>query len=182
MEKTFVIVIVCIVVAAEMLSVAWIVSHQNPNNQGGVSAQEGIGQFPADFLSQQKRDSNRVSDLSSLNSAVSYYLADVMGAELSCVPGRVYKSTEGTRAIDGTGWLPVDFTQISAGSPLPQLPIDPINDSLNFYSYTCDPYGGASSSYEFNAVMESDKFEVYAQDDDGNNPDVYEIGDTNLLP
>src|SRR6185369_15581327 len=31
------------------------------------------------------------------------------------------------RAINGTGWIPVDFTQISSGAPIGTVPIDPIS-------------------------------------------------------
>ena len=44
---------------------------------------------PAELL-RQARDSNRVSDLASLNSALSYYLADVSGATYANLVGSCY--------------------------------------------------------------------------------------------
>lgn len=56
--------------------------------------------------------------------------------------------------IDGTGWFPLDLTQLSSGAPLSVLPVDPINSAEQnlYYTYTC-----TSAGCEFNAVFESAK-------------------------
>ena len=57
------------------------------------------------------------------------------------------------RNVDGTGWIPVNFSSISYGSPLGTLPVDPVNttSSGNYYTYT--PGG----SWQLTAVPESQK-------------------------
>jgi prepilin-type N-terminal cleavage/methylation domain-containing protein len=84
------------------------------------------------------------------------------------------------RLVNGTGWLPVDFTQISFKSPLALLPVDPVNQtsSRNYYTYT--PGG----SWELATPFESQKYKLggdkdKASTDGGPYPDLYELG-TNL--
>jgi len=91
------------------------------------------------------------------------------------------------RNVDSNGWIPVNFTQISAGSPLPALPIDPTNSTLYFYAYR----PGAGTTYELNANMESAKFRPNETTDggdrngnltDGTSSDgLYEVGTDQLL-
>src|SRR3989338_5917838 len=79
---------------------------------------------PAELL-RQARDSNRISDVASLNSALSLYLADVSTISLGTT-GNCYTSASATtpancgfssgftytmnattgRAVNGTGWVP----------------------------------------------------------------------------
>ncbi|MDO8516010.1 MAG: hypothetical protein Q7S28_02045 [bacterium] len=138
------------------------------------------GKSPEDFddLQHESRDSERISDISTLKSAIGLYLADVDKPAL-CTKGKIYRSFDGTDAVDGTGWLPVNFESISSGSPIGNLPVDPGNDARYYYSYACDP---ATLTFELNAVMESDKYGGSGTEwgtDGGDNPDVYEAG-TNL--
>lgn len=95
-----------------------------------------------------------------------------------------------TLLTDGTGWVPVNLGSIIGGSPISNLPIDPMNTVSNLgalsstngkvYRYVCN---GADMTFELNAILESQSFTV---DDDrrakdgGNNPAFYEVG-TNLL-
>ncbi|MDP3948579.1 MAG: type II secretion system protein, partial [bacterium] len=62
-------------------------------------------------------------------------------------------ATSTNRNVDGTGWIPVNFTSISYGSPLGTLPVDPVNttSSGNYYTYT--PGG----SFMLTATPESNK-------------------------
>jgi len=59
------------------------------------------------------------------------------------------------RKADGTGWLPVNLGQISAGSPVGTLPVDPINttSSSYYYAYVTD----GSSQWLLTALPESQK-------------------------
>ena len=66
------------------------------------------------------------------------------------------------RAIDGTGWIPVNFGLTTGGSPISGLPIDPnpepaapLDTTGRFYAYACDD---GRLTYELNANMESDRF------------------------
>jgi len=83
-----------------------------------------------------------------------------------CRDGKVYRSTDGSTAVDGTGWLPFNFTLINSGSPFFELPIDPINNGKYFYSFACD----VGLNFEFNAVLESESYKYL---DAGDNPNAY---------
>ena len=127
---------------------------------------------------EDSRDAQRLNDLNILNSAISLYRVTTDGV-LSCVPGNVYDSRDGTRAIDGTGWLPIDLAKMEYGSPIAELFIDPNNNSSYFYSYACDP---VSNKYELNTRFEGETYKRDTKGDGGNNPDVYEVGtDLNLI-
>ena len=156
---------------------------------------------PAELL-RQARDSNRISDLSTIKSALSLYLADGntnwpttgncyvdssanIGA--SCVGTGSGQSarfvltlttvTSTSRLNNGNGWLPVNFTLISSGSPVPQLPTDPVRDATNYYAFSASSNG---LTFEINARMESTKYNSGTGDveanDGGNKTDVYEVG------
>ncbi|MDO8516477.1 MAG: prepilin-type N-terminal cleavage/methylation domain-containing protein [bacterium] len=60
------------------------------------------------------------------------------------------------KKVNGTGWLPVNFTQISIGSPVGgAMPTDPVNNATYYYAYAAS---GTSLTFELNAFMESDKY------------------------
>jgi prepilin-type N-terminal cleavage/methylation domain-containing protein len=71
-------------------------------------------------------------------------------------------ATSTYRSVDSTGWVPVNFTQASFGSPLGQLPIDPVNQSSSrlYYTYTTN-----GSQFEFTAPMESQKYQLGGSND-----------------
>ncbi len=151
----------------------------------------------------QGRDSTRLSDLAALNSALSLFTADQFtqplgtasttyvslpdssstcgswslpilpsGWSYHCVPAA--SSTK----VDGTGWIPVNLTLISSGSPLSKLPIDPINSSSTGLYYTYTTSGG---KYELTASMESQRYGYGGSNDvvstDGGLDDsTYEVG------
>ena len=158
-------------------------------------------------LIRQGRDSTRISDLAALNSAVSLYLADVATPSLgsacapteTCTSGTTGRSTGGTCAtnttttVAGAGWITVDFTSISSGSPLARLPLDPNNGSTNcgsgaqacFYSFICK---NSTLEYEISAAMESTKFAAGGGSDvegntkdGGDNANAYEVGNNLAL-
>jgi len=127
---------------------------------------------PAEFL-RRARDSNRLSDMSSLKNAIMMYQSDVtnpqMGTQGVCyIASDVGTSTAACqqyfatassvqtgviRSLDGAGWVPIDFRQITSGLPLDQLPMDPAgaNDPNHFYSYIT----GISATFKLAAMMES---------------------------
>ncbi|MDD5152394.1 MAG: prepilin-type N-terminal cleavage/methylation domain-containing protein [Candidatus Pacebacteria bacterium] len=107
----------------------------------------------------------------------------------------------GTAAIDGNGWIKIVFKNLTSGSPISNLPVDPTN-TVNattpaktdlVYRYACQ---NATSStvgsgkpgfvFEVNAVLESNAYTVddnRMTKDGGDNDDKYEIGNSlNLLP
>lgn len=98
-------------------------------------------------------------------------------------------SSETNASVNGSGWVPVELSSISGGSPISNLPIDPTNsissgssitNADKVYRYACNSDG---LTFELNAVLESTAFTVddnKMTKDGGNNPNYYEIG-TNLL-
>lgn len=160
---------------------------------------------PAELL-RVSRDSTRISDIAAVNSAIAFYMADVSsldldasgpnsfacstsGATPSCTLSggntgadtcATIVSTASTTAVDGTGWVPIVFTNISSGSPLPKLPSDPTNSGLFFYAYACS---NTAYTYELSARMESTKYatttatEIVSQSRDGGDQAYrYEVG------
>ena len=153
---------------------------------------------PAEYLA-QGRDSQRVSDINSLNTAVGLYASSVRGSKGSV--NTVYISIPDTNAncsgisglpslpsgwsyscvtsadsrnSDGTGWLPINLSALPGGSTLDKLPIDPVNNasSLLYYSYSTD-----GIQWEVMANTESVKIEnERATKDGGTNIIAYEAG------
>ena len=168
---------------------------------------------PAETM-KKSRDSQRMSDLATMKSAIGMYLTTVTPVNLTsdtpandrCVGntnsvfyslGTITDTTVAASGIsaavvsgsdasvDGTGWLPIDFTGISGGSPISNLPVDPLNtvDTLTdvantdfVYRYVCDE---DDSTFEINATLESTAF---TSDDDkrasdgGDHATMYEVG------
>ena len=151
----------------------------------------------------QARDSQRIYDLNTLSNATALYLTTVtipslagQGANTFVCGTNYGASISGAleyfsglpaiysafgRLVDGTtGWVPVKYTDISGGSPISALPVDPINTVASTYNYTyaCD---NTNKWFEFNAVMESERYANGGSDDiesteGGSNSDVYEVG------
>jgi uncharacterized protein (TIGR03437 family) len=79
---------------------------------------------------------------------------------------------------DGTGWIPINFSNVTSGSPLGTLPIDPTNTSSSrlYYTYTTN-----GSQYETTAVMQSPEYKLggandVISQDGGTLATVYEKG------
>jgi len=139
---------------------------------------------PAQILA-QARDSTRISDLNTVKTAISLYLADIaspsLGTNGSCYvhassgiqmanttcSGRYLTmtafvtstvptvTTTTARTVAGSGWIPVNLTAISSGAPLSIYPIDPINNATYFYSYAAT---STTQTFELNAKMESTRY------------------------
>ena len=71
---------------------------------------------------------------------------------------------------------------MTAGSPFGQLPVDPVNNASDFYSYAAN----ANLTFELDAIMESNKYGQTGSDnkvsnDGGDNSSTYEIGSNLFL-
>ncbi len=148
----------------------------------------------------QARDSQRIYDLGTLSNATALYLTTVTGPDLDGTGGFNCSSHYGatvsgateyfissntiypafTRAVNGSGWVPVKYTDISGGAPLSALPVDPINtvDSTYNYTYACD---NTNKWFEFDAIIESVRYANGGSDDvestdGGDQTNVYEVG------
>jgi prepilin-type N-terminal cleavage/methylation domain-containing protein len=117
----------------------------------------------------QARDSQRLSDLASIRSAIIFVQSTVSPAptlgttaystgtptNCSVAPFNIYSADcapNVIRSTGGAGWVGFDFSGVSP-APLAQLPIDPANGA-NFY-YT---YKGSSTGFKLGAIMESTKY------------------------
>ena len=194
---------------------------------------------PAQTLA-QARDSQRLSDLATLKSAISLYMTTVspvdleagiaatclgdtnvnalisysaVSAEVVCAAVLVegtgaeaasdYHATDFCRSLaadgaltDGTGWIPVNFNNITGGSPLSNLPLDPTNADGDgsvfdttptsadyYYRYMCQQgvadAGDPTPAFEIDAVLESVKYKTTDDldaKDGGDNAAYYEVG------
>ena len=141
---------------------------------------------PAQMLA-QARDSQRMSDLGSVKSAIALYLATAdspaVGAtskgtvSTACWFGTTCTTTCSgisiSTAVDGTGWINVDLTGTTGGSPLSALPLDPSQTATYQYAYIGD---ATNLTFELNANLESTKYSGLEATDGGNCSSVYEIG------
>lgn len=148
---------------------------------------------PAELL-KEGRDTTRISDLATLNSAIALYTADVINGSWIAVTNCTASTTSPSgiaascnlatsTVVTGTGWVNINFTSIASGSPLPRLPIDP-NNGAACKSGVCE-YAYISSStlgvYKLEANMESTKFSsgtgtAVVGNDGGIYATVYEVG------
>lgn len=149
---------------------------------------------PAELL-KQARDSNRISDLNTMKSAISLYLADVsspsLGTAKQCYMTGVGSSTcnwmatattfasSSNRTVAGSGWAPINFTLISSGAPIGSEPIDPTNDANHFYSYMATSSPG--TTFKLAVKTESVKYSLNGtadveSTDGGIKNDTYETG------
>jgi prepilin-type N-terminal cleavage/methylation domain-containing protein len=152
---------------------------------------------PSEIL-KQTRDTKRISNLKSINNALSIFQAtrptastgtanivyiSVPDSSATCAnlglpalpDGYTYacSTTANYRKTDGTGWIPVNFDSLDIGSPISSLPIDPTNTTSTglFFSYVI------GSSWEFVGGMESSKYQTdAAQVDGGTSITSFEIG------
>lgn len=180
---------------------------------------------PAETL-KKSRDAQRISDLSTLKTAIGLYMTSVSpvylgglasNTECQATAGtwqagdKVFYSTPLATAItdttldgstvtvksqvatpgltDGNGWIPVNFGAIAGGSPISNIPVDPVNNVVSGAStlsaVTSDAlvyrYGCSVSpvAFEIDAQLESDAYKVNDNkltSDGGNNTNLYETG------
>lgn len=153
---------------------------------------------PAELL-KQARDSQRLSDLNSLQTALGLYVASVDSLNLgACTAGGRCTFDPGasngpfgtatcaiistSTVVDGNGWIDVNLGSISSGSPLAKTPLDPKNDATYFYGYMCEE---TNYTFELDAKLESNKYRGLMTSDGGSkntcstyaeNTCFYEIG------
>jgi hypothetical protein len=152
-----------------------------------------LSQPSVSVIYQQARDSERLQDASTLNSAISMWLADVSTSTwetgLYCsggngsFPGGGKCLVSESTSTDGTGWVPINFDALQGGSPfLSGLPIDPANNSSIcqvspggcFYAIRLDKTFG---QYRIYVPLESSKYQTqFGAVDGGNLAGWYEVG------
>jgi prepilin-type N-terminal cleavage/methylation domain-containing protein len=120
---------------------------------------------PAEIL-RKARDSQRISDLSSLKTAIAFYLTNapnpIIGSNTysysvitgtQCA-GRTATSTT-SQLVDSTGWIPIAFSGLTGGSPIGFLPIDPSPTALT-------PGTGRARYYVYVTNVNDLTFEIVA--------------------
>jgi len=149
---------------------------------------------PAEML-RKARDSQRISDLNTLKTAIAMYLTDVPSASFGTSAAYAYNHTEVTypsgtcggytlihtatsQAITGAGWIPINFASISGGSPIAAEPIDPNPATGRYYVAILN---GTNSTFELIGNMESTYYSSggtgnVESTDGGNISDYYEVG------
>jgi len=195
---------------------------------------------PAETL-KKARDGQRISDLSTIKTAIGLYMTSVASPDLGTTNSIVipaagaggiisyskavadatcgtppnhganagataafasdwcwYDGTTNFSNVDGTGWIPINFTLIPGGSPISNLPVDPTNTvAVNtapvatdlVYRYAAvnaNATGKTSYIYEIDATLESTAYTVTDDkraSDGGDAALYYETGtDLKILP
>lgn len=128
-------------------------------------------------IMEKSRDSQRMSDLTSLATAINLYLAD--NHDFTGLGGTTYVSNDPAKTEnelkknDGSGWVPIDFSVVSSGAPIASLPIDPVNSASLFYRFGVNE---AAKTYELDCVFESSDNQAKHSSDGGDNAARYEVG------
>ncbi|NMB92502.1 MAG: type II secretion system protein [Parcubacteria group bacterium] len=146
---------------------------------------------PAEML-KKARDSQRISDLNTLKTAISMYLTDVASptigtstysySHVTSVNCGATGNASTSQAVNGNGWIPINFTSITGGAPISALPVDP-----NPTAYATSPYlyyayvVGSSNTFKIFANMESTYYSYggtgsIEDKDGGTKSSLYEVG------
>lgn len=154
---------------------------------------------PVELL-RKSRDSTRILDLNSLNIALNTFAssnpegffglasttyvslvannATCSNLSLPALPaGHSYQcvtSTAALRNINGTGWIPADFTKTAPSSFIDKLPVDPVNSTSSLYYTYSSP--GSVWQVQMTAVLESKEYLPMMTKDSGASDSLYEIG------
>jgi len=149
---------------------------------------------PAELLA-QARDSQRMQDLASIQTALAFYISQASPIEICkgsatngcsaggrCMVDPVTAGpfdTPGTppvphvscdgiitdRTVTGTaGWVDVPLSTLTGGSPIPVLPIDPVNSASYFYAYKAD---STTTTFKLAGRLESVKHRAKMTTDGG---------------
>ena len=149
----------------------------------------------------QGRDSTRMREIGTLHRSLSMFQVDRPAVSIGD-PNRIYISipdtsdtcanlglptpppnwsyrcvtAENLRNINGTGWIPINFTTMFQGSPLASLPVDPVNTVASgaFYVFVTD-----GRTWTLASLLESERYIPFAARDGGTDAARFEVG-TNL--
>lgn len=145
---------------------------------------------PAESL-KKSRDTQRMSDLATLKTALGLYITTVTNPDLTTDVvdnNRCYLNGAGTKTVfysttmgsdtavaetgtavgsittttDGLGWLPVNLDAIAGGSPISNLPLDPSNTFANGGS-TADAITNDALVYRYACNASNITFELNAK-------------------
>jgi prepilin-type N-terminal cleavage/methylation domain-containing protein len=91
-------------------------------------------------------------------------------------------TTNTSKAVNGTGWVPINLTAISSGAPISSWPVDPVNTATS----TAYIYDANVTSWKIATMMESAKYKTTGVNDvetgdGGNSVYSYEQGSNMAL-
>jgi len=153
---------------------------------------------PAELL-RKARDSQRISDLNTLKTAIAYYITETTSPSIGTTnntfsdvaTASCFGAASGTQTLvtDGTGWIPINFDGMTGGSPIGSLPTDPNKTAVGDTPGRYYVYGVQSATdYTFKLVanMESSYYGGGAGDveatDGGTEATLYEVGTDMTTP
>ena len=122
---------------------------------------------PAQLLA-QSRDTQRLSDLQNLQSAIVLYLTTAATTPVTFTPTQRVTATttetpctiltptlNATTSVNGSGWVNINLTDSNIGAPLSVLPLDPTNTGSYFYAYCSN---ATSTTFQLYGRLESSKY------------------------
>lgn len=127
---------------------------------------------PAESI-MRARDAKRISDISTIGIAIGNLVNEnanrinLCGTAKSPCVGKSNETGQNIQGVDGTGWIKVKLTGLE------KLPIDPKNTSPYIYIYCSN-----GKDWEINSVLESKQNRDKMKTDGGDNPSVYETGNS----
>jgi len=153
---------------------------------------------PAELL-RKARDSQRISDLNSVKTAIGYYMTEATSTlsigvvdmtysdnadGLVACDGHASSTQQGVYTVAGDGWIPINFSGLAGGSPIASLPRDPAQtvstaNPGHYYVYLVK--SATDYTYELVANLESTYYKSSGDGDkestDGGSHDtLYEVG------
>jgi type II secretory pathway pseudopilin PulG len=155
---------------------------------------------PAELL-RKARDSQRISDLNTVKTAIAYYVTEAgspgIGNDSNSYSHVASTNCAGRTGATGnltptdSGWIPIPFDDLTGGSPIGALPKDPSESNsatdtpARYYVYLTNT---ANTTFLLVANMESDYYSSGGEGDvestdGGQIYSLYEVGtDLTLLP
>ena len=147
---------------------------------------------PAQLL-MKARDSQRISDLNTVKTAIAYYITETSSPSIGVISttytplatANCFGTASSTTALTtgGAGWIPIDFNGMTGGSPIGSLPNDPNESAISGDPSLYYIYGVSSATdYTFKLVanMESTYYGGGGGDveatDGGTQDTLYEVG------
>lgn len=129
---------------------------------------------PVEFL-RRSRDTQRLSDITTLVNALKVYQSNNPNATLPTGPlFNLAAPTTASRSVDGTGWLTIAINTGSNSNLLPTLPVDPASSATHCYGYAAD----ANGNFELSTILESTQNASLLTNDGGGDNNRYEKGTT----
>lgn len=118
---------------------------------------------PAEAL-KKSRDAQRISDLNTLKTALGIYLTSTSTPVMGACTATRSSTTTATYTTTGSGWVDVNLDSLTGGSPISNLPQDPVNDATYAYWYKCNT---TTKTFEFSTLLESAAYGPGGTDDKG---------------